>query len=161
MKQLMIALVVFLVLAAAGYWLLEREWSKDRGPQIGYALGNPTAGDVELHVVVSREMSMIEKPRLTQSGAQQWLDWVKEHFDLRDAAGQQIPLARSGTSIVINEHEAFNPEFYVWARVHAGTTYTLDFIPVAGQPKRYRRTFTAAAEGQKFERDYFETVQAP
>jgi hypothetical protein len=161
MKQAVVATGIILVLAALGYWGLHREWTKDRGHQIGYALGNPVNGDVELHVVVSRQMTLTQGPRAVGGGVGSWVDWVKEHFELRDAAGQQIPMNRSGTSTVINEREAFNPEFYVWAHVRGGTTYTLDYIPVFGQPKRYRHTFTAAPEGQKFERIYFETVQAP
>lgn len=159
MKQAMIGAAVILMLAGLGYWLLQREWTKDRGHQIGYALGNPNNGDVELHVVVSRQMTLIQGPRPTPGGgSQSWVDWVKEHFDLRDAAGQQIPMSRCGTSTVINEREAFNPEFYVWAHVRAGTTYTLDYIPTFGGSKRYRHTFTVPPEGQKFERIYFETV---
>ena len=105
MKQLVIGVVIILMLAGLGFWLLNREWTKDRGPQIGFALGNPIDGELELHVVVSRQMTMIQEPRVSTSGAQQWLDWVKDHFDVRDAAGQRLALNRSSTSIVRSNWE--------------------------------------------------------
>jgi hypothetical protein len=158
MKQALIGAVIILMVGGVGFWVLHHEWTKDRGQQVGFALGKSQGGQVDLHVIVSRDMTLVEGPALAPSGAIMWLDWVKDHFDLRDDAGQPVPMLRAGTSTLINEREAFNPEFYVTAKLRAGTAYTLDYIPHVGQPKRNRHTFTAPAEGQAFQRIYFKTV---
>lgn len=158
MKQALIGAAVILAVGFGTYAWLRHEWTKDRGHQVGWAIGKMNKDRGELHVIVTREMTIIEGPRGMLGGAPQWQDWVKDHFELKDAAGQRVQMNRAGTSTVINEREAFNPEFYVNAGVRIGTTYTIDYIPVVGQPKRYRHTFTVAPEGKEFERIYFPTV---
>ncbi|HQL55087.1 MAG: hypothetical protein KA383_17630 [Phycisphaerae bacterium] len=163
MKQMFVggAVLVLLVggLVAYGVRHLRAQFSGAEGFPVGFALGNAGSNSIELHVAVTHDMVKADPPTITPNGVLLWNEWVPQHFELRDAAGQSVRLNRAGTSVVINERKAFNPEFYLVARLTPGTTYSLDYIPYVGENKRHRHTFTATAAEQPFQRLIFETIR--
>ncbi len=152
MKTVVVILVVLLGLAGGGYWLAEYAFTPNAGRLIGYAIGNN-----ELHVCITGEMTNLDPPRLSNM-IPQWPEWVHDHFELRDSAGQRIELSRAGTSAVISAADAKLPAFFITASLKAGTQYTLDYLPVRTEKQRYRLTVTAAPDGHQFERTYFPPV---
>lgn len=156
MKQMVAVVVVVAVLAVVGYTLLMREAERDDGFLVGFAVGSMNGPTGELHVIISREMTNIGPPRRSPNGTVLWQEWAGDHFDLRGADGQSIRLVRAGTSSIIRDYQSFNPEFFLTAVVRVGDTYTLDYIPETGQPRRYRYTFTVPPDGLAFSRQYFQ-----
>ncbi len=157
MKKLLVGMFLFAAAVGVGVIFLENEWHRDRGEQIGIAAGNPSSESLELNVVISRQMVTRDPPaHVAESGAVLWQEWVPAHFELTDQAGQRVSMQRAGTSSIINPRKAFNPEFYLTARVKPGGTYTLDYIPTVGATQRYRYIFTVPPEKMKYERVYFE-----
>jgi len=160
MKQLVILSVVILVACGIAYVWMQHEWSKDQGHLVGMAVGNPQDGELELHVVVSMAMVRADVvPTAGRAGAQQWGQWIREHFELRDSAGKDVTFAREGHSNLISDQKAFNPEFFLRARLRARETYTFDYIPVKSEGRHYRHTFTVPAEGLSFHRAQFDPVR--
>ncbi len=160
MRQMLIIGGVILVLCGIGFVWLDHEWHKDHGVVIGMAAGNPQEGELELHIVVSMGMVTADiVPAGGRGGALLWDQWISDHFSLRDAAGKNVTFAREGHSTLISDQKAFNPEFFLRARVKAGQTYTLDYTPVAGEPRRCRNTFTVPPEGLPFQRAQFDPVK--
>lgn len=107
---------------------------QDPGFLVGYALGNPHDGQLEIHVVVS--IPMIRNEGLgsvaladgTRS-MQTWDEWIAQHFRVTDESGRTVILRRAGFSSLITDQQANNPEFYLEGKVRAGATYIFDYIP--------------------------------
>ncbi len=160
MKQAIVGALVIVAVGLAGFLFLEHEWTKDRGPAVGYVLEKSAkTGRVRLEVVITRQMVMADVIPMAENGTALWDRWMREHFELRDESGQTAAFQRAGTSQLIDERKAFNPEFYIWTRMDSNRTYTLDYIPVTTAAKRYRYTFAAPLESQAFDRVYFPKVK--
>ncbi len=158
MKQLLAVAFIILVLCGVVYVWMEHYGRQDHGQLIGMALGNPSGSEVELHVVISIGMTRMAVTDSQQRLSPARLDWIPAHFDLRDSAGKAVTFSREGHSNLITDQQACNPEFFIRARLKANETHTFDYIPVAGESKRYRHRFTVPAQGQPFERAQFDLV---
>lgn len=141
----LIGLAIIGVLACLGMWWVMSEFYKDQGVPVALAMGNPKDGTVEFHAVVAMGMSSTERPRMTLKGGLLWDEWVDEHFDLRDASGERVPLRFRISSGLIPDHKTGGtPEGYVIGRVKSGVQHDFDYIPRRNESQRYRYTFTAA-----------------
>lgn len=159
MKQAMVAVVILIALVFAGYHFMEKEVTKDRGHQVGFAIGLPRGDLIELHVIVTRQMVTTEPPIAKgDAGVPDWIEWVNQHWCLRDANGTKLTMNRAGTSPIIADQKAFNPEFFVKADLQKGASYTLEYVPYRAGTSCYRHAFTASPDGQPFQRLYFETA---
>lgn len=160
MKQLVIISAVILIVCGIAYAWMQHEWSKDQGHLIGIAAGNPQGDELELHIVVSMAIVHADVlPTGGRGGAILWNQWITDHFELRDSAGKDVTFVRDGHSTLISDQQAFNPEFFLRARVRGGQTYTFDYIPVKSEGRHYRRVFTIPAEGLPFQRAQFDPVR--
>ena len=159
MKKLVIWVIIGTLVCFAGLMWIDHERSKDPGYLIGFTLGNPQDGVVELHMVVSMGMTRTEERRLASGEAGSWDQWIRDHFELRDDSAQTVGLVLLAHSSLISERQAHNPEFFLKVKLQAGGTYTLDYIPRRAESKRYRHAFTVPAAGQPFKRVYFDLVE--
>jgi hypothetical protein len=151
------AFMLFGLAAVLAVFFAKHHLSKEEGRPIGIAFGNPNSGQnsVELHVVVSMGMPRIQEPRLGPTGGLQWFEWIDEHFDLRDPSGAKVPMKKMGFSNLINDRQAMTPEFFIGATLTPGVKYRFDYIPVLGEPLRYRHEFVAPAGKTDFVREDF------
>jgi len=160
MKQMAIGVLVIAVAALGVAVYLNREVSKEPGFMLGFAVGNPQSGQLELHIVVQGIMIRKQGPRLaSNSAAPLWDEWIDQHFHLRDAAGNTLPLRKDGWSKLIDDRAAMNPEFFLKGTLQAGDSYTLEYQPYREERKVYRYQFTVPADGMPFSRPNFEPTE--
>jgi len=152
MKGKGFALVFVVVLVAVGWWAVQNVTSeKTFSAQI--AFGIPYEGSIEVYVVASMGMTAIEPPRLAPNGKLRWDEWVEEHFELRTAAGQTVPLTlRSSCDIIKPAEVTGTPEGYLFAKIQQGTNYQFDYKPKRAEALRYRYDFTAPSTDVKLSR---------
>lgn len=131
--------------------------NQDRGYPVGLAFGRADGTTIELHIVVPLSMPMIDPPPLTAGFKPDWPQWIVDHYDVRDAAGNAVTFRRNINSTVIKEHEVrFPPDCYLIGQVTQGTTYTFELIPKLGEPEKYKYEFTAPSVKEAFSRKTFE-----
>lgn len=157
-NKALFAIGLLCFLAFILYFAVSRETAQDPGRMIPIGLGNATPTSVDLHLAVGIGMPRRDGPKLVH-GVIQWDKWVEEHFELRDASGTRVPFRRNNFSRIIPEPTAGTPEFFLHATLKPGTTYTIDYIPVAGDPTRYRYKLTAPSENTGPERVVFAPVE--
>lgn len=157
MKKLVIWTIIGSAACFAGIMWINHQRTKDPGCLIGFALGNPQDGVVELHVVISTGMTQTGDA-LPAAGSRG--QWIRGHFELRDDSARTVGLVLLAHSSLISERQARDPEFFLEAKLQAGRTYTLDYIPRRAESKRYRHTFAVPAAGQTFKRAYFDLVDS-
>jgi len=154
--RIIIVLALMVVLAIAGYFIVQKAGATDPGRMVNYALGDPIDGKRQLDVEVSKAMTALDPPPEDFGG--NWSGWIGDHWELRDSSGQLVRLRSAGTSSNVGAHRGDEPDFFLTTTVRANETYTLDYIPVAAEGKRYRHTFTVPAEGPYFKRLFFTPV---
>jgi len=133
--------------------------NEDRGIPVGIAFGRADGTTIELHIVVPLSMPMIDSPPLNASFKPDWPQWIIDHYDVRDAAGNPVTFRRSINSTVIKEHEVrFLPDSYLSGQLTQGTTYTIELIPMLNEPEKYKYEFTAPSANETYSRKNFETA---
>lgn len=146
-----------LIVALSGMFYGMKALNADSGQLVGYAISAPDANnESELQIVVSLMTTAMDGPtQFTASGKPDWEHWLDGHFVLTDDTGNVIDLKKGGfKSKDIDEMKAGSAEFIALGKLDAGKTYTLDFIPVVGQPEKYTKTIKGAAK--EFRRENFE-----
>ena len=147
MKGIFIAAGVLVVLVVAGHTYMQHQMFKDKGRLVAVAFGAPGKDTIQMHVGISDLMTMRDPPKTTPKGAVLWRDWIKEHWELRKAAGEKVVLQRLGTSALMqNAAAAGSPKFCLTAELEKGVDYEFDFIPILDEGKLYRYEFTAPSE---------------
>lgn len=140
----------------AGYFVLTGEMAEEQGPLVGVAFGLPENDTIEVHLVVSGSMVRVDPPRMDLRGNILWDEWVEQHFQLRDEAGQPIKLIKQNASAVIPDHKAGGtPEFYLFARIKQSTKHNLSYRQVLSEGKAYQFDFTAPQEATDIRRVAF------
>lgn len=156
MKSLVILALIVIALFAAVSWWLMHETMSDQGTWVAFAFGNESADEIEVHIPVDMGMTMRERPKFTDKGDLHWEEWVAEHWQIMDEAGEPLPIQRMGHSLIISDEKArSNPEFYIKAKLKTGKQYTIEYKPKRAEKLRYRHTLTAPAEAQKVTRLQF------
>lgn len=157
----LITLGVIGLIAAIGSMLVVKKMNEDPGQMLAVAFGNPADGQVEIHTVVLMGMVAADPVRTDPiSGYPYWDEWLEQHWDLRDADGDRIPLERSNHSAFINLKEAGGGfEFFLVGKVPQGDVCTFDYIPRKNEKRRYRHNFTAPSGDQKLKRYTFELFE--
>lgn len=136
------------------------EAMKDRGHLLAVAFGVPQDGNMQMHIGVGPRIAMVDPPEINERNRPMWNKWETDHYQLFDAAGQRIPLARMGTSALMDGQAAAGaPDFVLWAPLKIGAQYHLDFIPIVADGKRYRHEFTVPDEPRKVGRKTFAFVE--
>lgn len=146
-----------LIVALSGMFYGMQVLNADSGQLVGYAISAPDANnECELQIVVSLMTTAMDSPtQFTASGKPDWDHWLTDHFVLTDDAGNVIDLKKGGfKSKDIDEMKAGSAEFIALGQLEAGKTYTLDFIPVVGQPEKYTKTIEGSAK--EFRRENFD-----
>lgn len=142
-----IAWLVILGLLCGGAWYGMYLMNKDTGYLVGYAIGQPDENNqVQLQILTPNSMVLLDGPPITPEGHEDWPQWMKDHYTLKDSAGTEYTLDRIGrTSGDIRQTVAdkANAEFICGTRIPAGGQYTLDVSPVLAEGKKYTLTFTA------------------
>jgi hypothetical protein len=149
MRALITVLVIVGACGAAFYFMLAKV-NEDPGFAIPVAFGAPVGSEVEMNVAVSMLMPRREGPKLVRADLL-WDEWVADHFDLRDTAGNKVAFVRSNFTQLMTEREAGGtPEFYLITKLRPGQAYTFDYTPVMPAP-RYRYAFTAPTAAKRAE----------
>ncbi|MEO0513907.1 MAG: hypothetical protein AAF086_01255 [Planctomycetota bacterium] len=146
-----------LLVALSGMFYGMKMLNADSGELVGYAISAPDANnECELQIVVSLMTTAMDAPtQFTASGKPDWEYWLDGHFIVTDDAGNTVDLKKGGfKSRDIDENKAGTAEFIALGTLEAGKTYTLDYIPVVGQPEKYSMTIQGAAK--EFRRENFE-----
>ncbi|MFH1745859.1 MAG: hypothetical protein ABIG44_02330 [Planctomycetota bacterium] len=160
MQKVIIWIVVLAFVCCLGAWALKSFKSEETSFVIGFAIGNLFEDQLEMHIIVSPDITGVEGQRripLASGGnsVQTWDEWIAEHFNIIDSAGQKVTFRKVGFSNLITEQQAHSPEFFISGKVRARETYTVEYIPFAREILCYRQTVTVTAEGQPFKRHDF------
>lgn len=153
-----IGLIVFLL--GFGYWMVVLVGNEDPGVHLALAFGNPTEdeNEIEMHVVVGVVMAAVDRTR-TDKTIPTWPEWIADHFDLTDAAGNTLELARTNFSSVITADQVVGThEFFMKVKLKVGQPYTLDYTPVVAKGQTYRYTFTAPAAPETVKQIQFKPI---
>ncbi len=145
------------VVYLAGNWA-----AQDMGHLVPFAYGNPRGDTVEVQVAVSYRMTRLDPPRydLEKKKRIPWSQWVKEHFELSDAAGTRINLARSNFANLLPEGKIGTPDFFLTGDLPLDGSFVLDYVPLGIAPsKHYRYEFDTNSKEQKFEFISFQWAQ--
>ena len=141
------------------YWFLVFPPGQDHGTQIQMAFGNVSGDTVELHAVVNVVMAHKGAGKQVSSKPMSWPEWIESHFVLQDQAGTRRELKRRNNTRLIRQDEIIGTqEFFLVAKLKVGTDYTLEYLPVLGEPARYHYSFTAPAAPQRVRSLIFEPV---
>jgi len=158
-SMVVLAVLAFLVLIGLLGWL-QYESNRDHGHLVAFACGNPREGTLELQIVVSMRMVRLDPRRFKENGKlQTWREWVEEHFELRDAAGEVVPLKRAHFANLITQSKVGTPDSYLLANLQPNADYSLDYRPIGPiEGRSYRVTFNTEAEGLPFARRQLDLV---
>ncbi|MCK4340488.1 MAG: hypothetical protein KAY37_02040 [Phycisphaerae bacterium] len=159
MKVLIVLLVIIVAAAIGGYFYVQHAGSQDPGQMVNYALGSVVDDQFRFDLEVSKAMVEKDPPPGGAENAANSTTWINEHFALRDASGQSVPLTSCGTSTIIGAHRGSEPEFFVTATIIADQTYTAEYTPNVAAGKRYRHTFTVPRSGEVRERLFFKLAE--
>ncbi len=150
MRSVVIAGLLFVVLATGIHMLFLREMGKDQGREVLVAFGVPMGDTIQMHVGIKVGVLFRDPPRVDAKGRRLLKEWVAEHFFLREKSGERVNMKRLGTSAMIESARAAAAvEFSLEATLKQGAEYTLDFTPDTTEPKRYRYEFTAPSEEEE------------
>ena len=141
-----------------GLYLYTQVWvAEDPGHLIAYACGNPKEGQVQIQVAVPYRMTRLDPPRVDEKGEFiTWEQWIAEHFEIRNAAGELVHMQQAHFANLIPEAKVGTPDFYAVGSLAAGSPYTFDYLPLGiAQSKRYRHAFSVTDTGKPFERAHF------
>ncbi|MEM8738164.1 MAG: hypothetical protein AAGG38_06760 [Planctomycetota bacterium] len=145
-----------LVAVFAGIFLGLQAINKDSGRLIGYAIGEADAQQkCQLQILIPLT-AKIDSPVTTYkpNGKPDWDHWLNTHFIITDPSGQTVTLRQGKSkSADIDTMQAGTAEFIALGELDAGQTYTVDFIPVVGQPEKYSSAFVG--QGKAFRRETF------
>jgi hypothetical protein len=145
MKGLII-LTLVVILVGAGIWVgVIRSTMSDQGTIFLVVMGNPNEKTVEFDVCVELGMAHMANPRLDERNEPKWDEWIDEHFEMKDPAGNKAPHIRVAHTMLVDENKVKHlPEFYVQYQIENGKDYTLDFIGGREGNVHYRYKFTAS-----------------
>ena len=147
MKTLFIGVGLLFVLLIGVYVFFMRELYADHGHSILVAFGVPDKESIQMHLSVPILTYRRDPPRLGPKNLPLIKEWVEEHYILRDEAGKRTMLKRIGSSSMVEQSRAASAaEFFLFASLEKGRKYTLDFVPIVRETKRYRYEFTAPHE---------------
>lgn len=157
MKNLIVLFVIGLLIFSAVYYVTFKT-SEDPGQNFGLAFGNADGDAIEMHTVIFGLTIRRDPPRVDlKTGTTYWDEWVQNHFQLTDAAGNPVPLKREMGSSVIQgkDIKAGTPEFFLVAVLKKGAKYDFDFVPYRGSPDVYRYSFTCPSQDETIRRPLF------
>ncbi len=158
MKGVVIAAVLIGFVLFLGSMFLSGQVTRDPGHMLAIAFGVPTGDAMQFHLAVGPRLPLMDPPELSDKPPD-WTKWAADHFQLRDDAGNQLPLKKMGTSgLMLDDKASGSPEFVLWADVKKGRTYSCDYVPIVREGKRYRYTFTVPSEPAKTGRCQFDIV---
>jgi hypothetical protein len=131
----------------------------DSGKLVGYAVSEKDDADEHQVQVLIGMMDTAMDPPLKfvspTSATPDWNHWLEQHYFLTDADGNRVDLKKGGfQSKDIKEHQAGSAEFIALGQIENGKTYTLEVIPVVGEPEKYIHTIEGAAK--EFRRTNFD-----
>jgi hypothetical protein len=150
-----LGLTVLVCVGLMVYWFTAVP--KGGGPSLAIpiAWGNAKGDQVEMHAIVG--VALAHRSRRGEKGSAlktpNWDEWVGTHCLLADAAGQRVKLERHNDSAIVGPQEiqetVSTEEFFLTARLKAGTSYTFDYTIEDPDPETYRCQFTAPAQAEK------------
>lgn len=163
MKGLVITAIVLGGLVLAGYVGLGKLMAADTDVMLAMAAGNPSADQLQLQIVIAPLTVKRDPPEIKRAGdivVENWDKWIDDHFTLTDESGERMRLDRKHFGNLIPERKVGTPDSYLHSYLTIGKTYTLEFVPVISEGKRYRCTLNARASGIPFERRLMSPVES-
>jgi hypothetical protein len=147
--------LIVLVVSGAVYLWVNREAATDRGVLVSYGFTEPFNGKAEVHVEFTDVMVKSDPPPGWPEGAIDWPAWASRHFELLDSSGQPVTVGHVDTSPVAGDHRGGEAVGFAKGEVGVGQSYTVFYIPVASQPKRYSLKFTVPSSKTVARQVYF------
>lgn len=141
-----------------GVMFLSHETTKEQDRLMLIAFGPPFGEKMQFQIGVAPVTVLNDPPEVNNQGVQLWEDWVAAHFQLKDKDGKQVPFGKMGTSSSMQDRRAGAPEFVLYADLEKGAEYTVDFVPIVEEKKRWRYIFTVPSEPQDVGRRNFAFV---
>jgi hypothetical protein len=142
------------------YWVLSLAVSQEPELLVPVGFGEPRGDHVEFNFAVSMMMPRRDPPKL-HNGVVLWNEWVADHFTVQSDDGERLTLRRSDFSKAIPSQVAGTPEFFLIGTLESGVAYTLEYVPLLGEPERYRYEFVAPTEPRPAARVVFERQAQP
>ena len=155
-----VGLLIFL--AVMVYWMSAAGGGDSQETQfLPIAFGNPTEDRIEMNVIVGVVLAHHDRKQdANRNKPFSWADWVKDHFTLTDADGNEVEFQRRNNSKIINSLEqqkmVGTPEFFLTAPLAPGQDYCLAYTPVVADGTTYEYRFTAPAQTQRVEQKTLE-----
>ncbi|TWT40931.1 hypothetical protein RAS1_36190 [Phycisphaerae bacterium RAS1] len=136
------------VMFAAVLWFMTKDMkpASERDVMIGAGFGGVSNGVIVMHLAIPAAMFNADPPKMTESGAQQWDDWIKAKFELRDNAGKPLAWRRRGASDIVDGVHGSLAEWYLEAQLKPGEKYQFDFVSNIATGRRYRDVFTPPSD---------------
>lgn len=155
MKTIVILLVLLVLVAGGMYLWFNREAAIDRGLLVSHGFTEPSDGASEIHVEFTEDMVRSDPPPGWPDEAVDWKTWTKAHFELRDSSDQPVDVGHVVSSPVAVEHRGSPAVGFATGAVTVDAAYTVVYIPVASQSKRYILKFTVPATEMYAKQIYF------
>jgi hypothetical protein len=148
--------IIFLGVLGGGAFYSVKMVSEDPGHMVGMAFGNASETAVDIHIAVPISMPKVDPPPLNADFKPDWPQWIIDHYDVRDAAGNAVVFRRNINSTLITDNEIrFPPDCYLVGQMTPGTTYTFELTPKLSEPEKYKFEMVAPSEKVKFSRKTF------
>jgi hypothetical protein len=137
---------------------------KDSGPTLAIpiAFGAPTGGEIEMNAIIGVVLAHKSRKdeRLSPTQPKSWDQWIDTHCIIKSASGQQVKLRRTVNSTIIPfpdvQATVGTEEFFLSARLKAGTAYTFDYIIDCPDPVVFRCGLPAPVAAERVRMYTFE-----
>jgi hypothetical protein len=154
-KTIVIMLVLVVLVAGGMYLWFHREASIDRGLLISYGFTEPSDGQSEIYVEFTQEMVKSDPPPGWPDEVIDWKTWTKGHFELRDSSDQPLDVGHAVDTSVATDHMGSPAAGFAKGEVTVGASYTVLYIPIASQAKRYSLNVTVPSTKTYAKQVYF------
>jgi hypothetical protein len=154
------SLISILIVGTAVFLLTGCEGETANKLPVAIAFGTPPSGLYEMHIGVDFGMTRTEGPRLSRVGSLMWDEWIEDHFELLDSAGQRVRLSRANNSRLMPASKLPGTfEFYLSAPIQQEAAYQLTYTPRREELRKYRHKFIAPVGQKDPLREWFTAVE--
>lgn len=156
-----VGLFIVIVIGAVALVYLQARMSRDPGPIVLVAFGEPNDGQMEVNICIPIVMRKAEVP--PDGGMPRKLDptkWAQRHWELRSASGDTSEMSSIGSSLLVSDTKAGGaPDFWIKTSAKLGEAYTLIYTPDIDEGKRFKFEFEAKDGIKPRQRVEFEEME--
>jgi len=105
-------------------------------------------GTLTYQIAIGMVMASRDEVFYTPGEKPDWDRWMRDHFKLTGANGDQPKFKKLGTtSTLIDFNDLATVEFIISTTIQQDQDYTLIYEPVLGEPEKWEYTFTPEDRG--------------